>query len=161
MFFWKQWADQFVCWFGFGKRNCRLRGWPPPNPRPETKDRCAGKCDLSGAKPVRPRSPQAALTLAVPLVSPPTPPTSSAGHAPCGRLGIDDHPEKFAGPERKAKALIAARELVNKTRSLKIAVQMKKKLPLLICVICEICLRRAQSSRGLHLYFFVASCLRG
>ena len=37
--------------FGFGKRRCRLRGWLPPNPRPEKEDRCAGEGDLLGAKP--------------------------------------------------------------------------------------------------------------
>ena len=63
-----------------GKKRCGLRGWLPPNPRSEKKDRCAGECDLLGAKP--------ALTLAVPRVSPPTPPTSWARHAPCGRLGL-------------------------------------------------------------------------
>jgi hypothetical protein len=78
----------------------RTQGLPPPNPRPEGEDRCAGKRDLLGAKP--------ALTLAVPLVSPPTSPTSWAGHAPCGRFGIDDFPAKFAASGRKAEALVAA-----------------------------------------------------
>ena len=78
----------------------QTQGLLPPNPRSEGEDRCAGKRDLLGAKP--------ALTLAVPLVSPPTPPTSWARHAPCWRFRIDDFLAKFAGPGRKARALVAA-----------------------------------------------------
>ena len=57
-------------------------GLPPPNPRPEKKDRWAGGEDLLGEEP--------ALSLAEPLVPPPTPPSSWARHAPCGRFGIED-----------------------------------------------------------------------
>src|ERR1019366_5963358 len=66
----------------------QTQGLPPPYPRSENKDRCAGEGDLSGAKP--------ALTLAVPQVSPPTSPTSWAGHAPCWKFGIDDFPATTA-----------------------------------------------------------------
>ena len=78
----------------------QTQGLLPPNPRREKEDRYAGKRDLLGAKP--------ALTLAVPLVSLPTSPTSSAGHAPCWRFRINDFPAKFAGPGRKAETLVAA-----------------------------------------------------
>jgi hypothetical protein len=77
----KEWTGRFMRGFGFGNRARRLRGWLPPNPRLEKKDRCAGEDDLLGAKP--------APTLAVPQVSPPTSPTSWARHAPCWRFGVE------------------------------------------------------------------------
>jgi hypothetical protein len=54
----------------------------PPYPLPGGGGRFAAGVFLLGAKP--------ALTLAVPLVSPPTSPTSSTGHAPCWRFGIEE-----------------------------------------------------------------------
>ena len=57
-------------------------GAPPPNPREEKEDRCAGRRDLLAAKP--------ALTLAVPQVSPPKSPTSWARHAPYCRFWIEE-----------------------------------------------------------------------
>ena len=66
----------------------QTQGLPPPNPRPEDEDRCAGVEDLLGEEP--------ALSLAEPQVSPPTSPTSWARHAPCGRFGIDDFPASIA-----------------------------------------------------------------
>src|ERR1019366_6977271 len=76
-----------------------------------------GEDDLSGAKP--------APTLAVPLVSPPTPPTSWARHAPCGRFGIEAILELIAvfGENERSSCCITTRK---KTRSLKIAVQISQ-----------------------------------
>jgi len=64
------------------EEKAQTQGLLPPHPRSQMQDRCAGEGDLLGAKP--------ALPLAVPLVSPPTSPTSWARHAPCWRLGIEE-----------------------------------------------------------------------
>jgi hypothetical protein len=63
------------------EEKAQTQGLLPPHPRSEMQDRCADKSVLPGAKP--------APTLAVPLVSPPTSPTSSARHAPFWRFGTE------------------------------------------------------------------------
>ena len=60
----------------------------PPYPLPGGEGRFAAGKLLLGAKP--------ALTLAVPLVSPPTSPTSWAGHAPWGKFGIEEFSVRIA-----------------------------------------------------------------
>ena len=90
------------------KRRCRHGCMLPPYPLPGGEGRFAAGELLLGAKP--------ALTLAVPLVSPPTSPTSSAGHAPYCRFWIEELPANFAVFGGKAEALLPAREIVKKKR---------------------------------------------
>jgi hypothetical protein len=91
-------------------------GAPPANPREEKEDRCAGRRDLLGAKP--------ALTLAVPQVSPPKSPTSSARHAPYCRFWIEKFLVELTVFGGNGRAFLAVCELVKNTRSLRIALQM-------------------------------------
>jgi hypothetical protein len=62
----------------------------------------------------------------VPLVSPPTSPTSSAGHAPCGRFGIEELLVEIAVFGGKDEVCLGSCELVKKSRSLKMALQISQ-----------------------------------